>query len=126
MKRSVILTITSLLSIVLLILHVTDDIVRGVDTAGPITLIFLAVLAVLLYGTLVLAERRSGYISTLVVGIAAAAMPAIHLRAAGMVNMTKPGTFFFLFTLFMLGMLGGFGIILSVRGLVNKEWVQSK
>lgn len=117
MKCGLVLTITSLLSIVLLILHMTDDIVRGVDTAGPTNLIALAVLVLLLYGTLVFAERRWGYICTLLVGIAAAGMPAIHLRAVGMVNMTKPGTFFFLFTLFMLGMLGGLGIILSVHGL---------
>jgi hypothetical protein len=123
MKRSVMLTIACLLSIFLLLLHVTDDIARGVETAGPANLI---VLAFLLYGTLVLAERRLGYISTLILGIAAAGMPAIHLRAAGMVNMSKPGSYFFLFTLFALGVLGGFAIILSVRGLVNPQWGQSR
>src|SRR5580704_18993787 len=122
MKRSVMLTIACLLSIFLLLLHVTDDIARGVETAGPANLI---VLALLLYGTLVLAERRLGYISTLILGIAAAGMPAIHLRAAGMVNMSKPGSYFFLFTLFALGVLGGFAIILSVRGLLNPQWGQS-
>ncbi len=78
MKRSVMLTIASLLSIILLILHVADDIFRGVDTAGPANLIALAVLTLLLYGTLVLAERRWGYITTLIVGIAAAGMPVIN------------------------------------------------
>lgn len=126
MKRSVMLTIASLLSIILLILHVADDIFRGVDTAGPANLIALAVLTLLLYGTLVLAERRWGYITTLIVGIAAAGMPVIHLRAVGMVNMAKPGSYFFLSTLFMLGVLGGLGIILSVRGLVNPQWGQNK
>jgi hypothetical protein len=126
MKRSVMLTIACLLSIFLLLLHVTDDIARGVETAGPANLIVLAVLAFLLYGTLVLAERRLGYITSLIVGIAAAGMPAIHLRAAGMVNMSKPGSYFFLFTLFALGVLGGFAIILSVRGLLNPQWGQSR
>jgi hypothetical protein len=125
MKRSVMLTISSLLSILLLLLHITDDIIRGVDTAGPATNIALAVVAILLYGTLVLAERRSGYIFTLLVGIAAAGMPVIHL-GVGTVNIAKPGSFFFLFTLFALGMLGGFGIILSVRGLWNPQWMQSR
>jgi hypothetical protein len=41
-------------------LHITDDIVRGISKAQPSN-IALAVLVVLLYGTLVLAERRSGY-----------------------------------------------------------------
>ncbi len=126
MKRSVMLTIASLLSILLLILHVADDIVRGVDTAGPMNLIALAILAILLYGTLVLAGRRSGYIITLLIGMAAAGMAVLHLRATGLVNIAKPGTYFFLFTLFALGVLGVFGIILSVRGLRNPQWGESK
>jgi hypothetical protein len=126
MKRSVMLTIASLLSILLLTLHVTDDIVRGMDKARPPTNIALAVLAIFLYGTLVLAGRRWGYISTLLVGISAAGMPAIHLRG-GIGNLVKTsGGFFFLWTLFALGVLGGFCIILSVRGLVNPQWGQSK
>jgi hypothetical protein len=59
MKQNVMLTIASLLSILLLTLHITDDIVRGISKAEPSN-IALAVLVVLLYGTLVLAERRSG------------------------------------------------------------------
>jgi len=37
MKRSVMLTIASLLSILLIMLHVTDDIVRGWTRHGPQT-----------------------------------------------------------------------------------------
>src|SRR6267142_6432678 len=53
MKNNDKLTIASLLSILLLTLHVTDDIVRGISKAEPSN-IALAVLVVLLYGTLVL------------------------------------------------------------------------
>ena len=126
MKPNVMLTIASLLSILLLLLHLTDDIIRGISPAGPWTLIVLPVAAVLLYGTLVLTERRSGYIITLIVGIAAVSMPAMHLRGAGAFNTVKPGSFFFLFTLFALGVLGVFSIILSVRGLWSPQWGQSK
>ena len=126
MKQNVMLTIASLLSILLLLLHLTDDIIRGISPAGPWTLIVLPVAAVLLYGTLVLTERRSGYIITLIVGIAAVSMPAMHLRGAGTFNIVKPGSFFFLFTLFALGVLGVFSIILSVRGLWSPQWGQSK
>jgi hypothetical protein len=127
MKRSVMLTIASLLSILLLMLHVTDDIVRGMDKAGLANFIAIAILVVWLYGTLVLTERRPGYIITLMGGIIATLVPVIHLRGAGIVNVVKSsGGFFFLWTLSALGVLGIFSIILSVRGLWNPQWGQSR
>jgi hypothetical protein len=127
MKRSVMLTIASLLSILLLMLHVTDDIVRGMDKAGPANFIAIAILVVWLYGTLALTERRPGYIITLIGGIIATVVPVIHLRGTGIVNVVKSsGGFFFLWTLFALGVLGIFSIILSVRGLRNPQWCQSR
>jgi hypothetical protein len=127
MKRSVMLTIASLLSILLLMLHVTDDIVRGMDKAGLANFIAIAILVVWLYGTLVLTERRPGYIITLMGGIIATLVPVIHLRGAGIVNVVKSsGGFFFLWTLLALGVLGIFSIILSVRGLWNPQWGQSR
>ena len=127
MKRSVMLTIASLLSILLLMLHVTDDIVRGMDKAGPANFIAIAILVVWLYGTLVLTERRPGYIITLIGGIIATVVPVIHLRGTGIVNVVKSsGGLFFLWTLFALGVLGIFSIILSVRGLWNPQWGQSR
>jgi hypothetical protein len=103
----------SLLSILLLSIHVTLDIVRGVDTWGPLSLIGVLILVVLLYGTLVLPERRSGRVIMLFAGLFAAAMPVIHWR----VSMTKPNTFLFLWTLFALGTTGTLTAILAVRGL---------
>jgi hypothetical protein len=127
MKPSVMLTITSLLSILLMMLHVTDDIVRGMDKAGPANFIAIAILVVWLYGTLVLTERRPGYVITLIGGIIATVVPIIHLRGTGIVNVVKSsGGFFFLWTLFALGVLGIFSIILSVRGLWNPQWGQSR
>jgi hypothetical protein len=57
MKHNTMLTIASLLSILLLTLHITDDIVRGISKAESSN-IALLILAVFLYGTLVLPERR--------------------------------------------------------------------
>ena len=54
MKRNDMLTIASLLSILLLTLHITDDVVRGRSKAEPSNTA-LAVLVVLLYATMVLA-----------------------------------------------------------------------
>src|SRR5512142_2545210 len=73
MRPNATLVVTSLLSIVLLTLHVTDDIVRGISKAESSNTALL-VLVVLLYGTLVLYERRSGHVIMLLVGFLAAAM----------------------------------------------------
>ena len=117
MTHNAMLTVTSLLSILLLTLHVTDDIVRGISKAEPSN-IALLVLVVLLYGTLVLRERRSGHVIMLLVGLFAAGMPVIHMRGAHYGEIAKSaGGFFFVWTLWALGGLGGLTLILSARGL---------
>jgi hypothetical protein len=117
MKQNVMLIIASLLSILLLTLHITDDIVRGISKAEPSN-IALAVLVLLLYGTLVLGERRSGHAIMLLVGLFAAAMPVMHMRGAHYGEIaTSAGGFFFVWTLWALGGLGGFTFILAARGL---------
>src|SRR6478672_9653574 len=117
MKQNVMLPIASLLSILLLTLHVTDDIVRGISKAESSNTA-LIVLVVFLYGTLVLAERRSGHIIMLLVGLFAAAMPVIHMRGTHYGEIAKStGGFFFVWTLWALGGLGGLTFILSARGL---------
>ena len=117
MKEGTILVVTSLLSILLLTLHITDDIVRGISKAEPSN-IALIVLALLLYGTLILGERRLGYVAMRLVGLFAAAMPVIHMRGAHYAEIAKSaGGFFFVWTLWALGGLGGFTLFLSARGL---------
>ena len=117
MKENTILVVTCLLSILLLTLHVTDDIVRGISKAEPSN-IALVVLVVFLYGTLLLAGRRSGYVIMLLVGLFAAAMPVLHMRGVHYGEIARSaGGFFFVWTLWVLGGLGGLTFILSARGL---------
>ena len=117
MKDATILVVTSLLSILLLTLHITDDIVRGISKAEPSN-IALIVLALLLDGTLIRGERRWGYVATLLVGLLAAAMPVLHMRGAHYAEIARSaGGFFFVWTLWALGGLGGVTLILSSQGL---------
>jgi hypothetical protein len=117
MKENVVLAVASLLSILLLTLHVTDDIVRGISKAESSN-IALLVLAFFLFGTLVLTERRSGHVIMLLIGLFAAAMPVIHMRGAHYPEIARSaGGFFFVWTLWALGGLGGLTFILSARGL---------
>ncbi len=117
MNNNGVLKITSLLSLVLLTLHVTDDIVRGISKAESSNTA-IVVLVVLLYGTLVLAERRWGHVIMFLVGFFALAMPVLHMRGAHYPEIAaSTGGFFFVWTLWALGALGGVTMILSVRGL---------
>jgi hypothetical protein len=54
----------------------------------------------------------------LLVGLFAAGMPVIHMRGAHYGEIAKSiGGFFFVWTLWALGALGGLTFILSARGL---------
>jgi hypothetical protein len=118
-KLNVILTITSLLSILFMALHLTDDIVRGMEPGGLSDVALgVLVLVVWLYGTLVLAGRRSGYVIILLVSLLGAIVPVIHLKGNGVGEIAKTsGGFFFVFTLLALGVTAVFSVILSMLGL---------
>jgi len=127
MKHSVMLTITSLLSILFFTFHLTDDIVRGIEPGGISNLIGGGLISVVwLYGTLVLAERRSGYVIILLGALLSLAVPVLHMKgrgvgvASGIAN--SSGGFFFVWTLIALGVTGLFSVILSARGLWSLPW----
>ena len=118
MKPNNLLTVASLVLLLLLTIHVTDDIVRGFDEAGLVNMIAITVAAVLLYGTLILRERLSGHIIMLLISIFAVGMPVIHLRSPHINDTARSaGGFFFIWTLWALGVIGIFVIILAVRGI---------
>jgi hypothetical protein len=121
MKQNRTLVICSLLSLLLLTFHLTDDIVRGISPADSTNLTVVPFAALFLYGMLELADRRSGHIIMFFVGLLSLAMPWMHMRGTryGAVAASNGG-FFFVWTLFALGGLGLFCIVVSVREL----WIQ--
>lgn len=140
MKRDLPLIVTSLLSTLLLTFHLTQDTLyarAGTDEALGSTLVAAPVLALFLYGALVLAERRSGYLIMLVESIAALGMPLIHTmgpmgaltRPARALNgevATSAGAFLFFWTLMALGVTGTFALLRSVRGLLSQRSGQAR
>jgi hypothetical protein len=130
MKHNVMLTIASLLSLLLLTLHLADDIVRGFEKGGVENLIAVPISVVWLYGTLVLAERRSGYVIILLGSLLGSAVPVIHMMGKGVgvgSNIANSsGAFFFVWTLLALGVTALFSVIISVRGLWSPQWGQSR
>jgi len=120
MKQNVLLTIASLLSILLSTFHLSDDIVRGMEKGGASNLIAIPILVVWLYGTLALAERRSGYVIVLLGSLLGLAIPLVHMRGAGVgaqVAKVPSGGFFFVWTMIALGVTALFSRILSARAL---------
>jgi len=124
MKHNVMLTITSLLSILFVTFHLADDIVRGFEKGGVSNLTAVPIFVVWLYGTLVLAERRSGYVIILLFSLLGLAVPVLHMTGKGVGGeiAKSSGGFFFVWTLIALGVTALFSVILSVRGLWSLPW----
>jgi hypothetical protein len=125
MKQNVTLTIASLLSILFMTFHLTDDIVRGMEPGTLSNLIALPILVVQLYGTLVLAGKRSGYVIILLGALLGLVVPVIHMKGAGGGGAIAKsnGAFFFIWTVLALGVTALFSVILSARGLwENLPW----
>jgi hypothetical protein len=120
MKDDLKLTITSLLTILFMTIHLSDDIVRGFEGGGPRTVTGVLMMVALLYGTIILGGRRSGYIIMLLGAILGAGVPVIHMMGKGLAGgrvANTHGAFFFVWTLIALQVVAIFSLILSVRGL---------
>ena len=119
MKQNVTLTIASLLSVLFMTVHTTDDIVRGMEPGTLFDLITLPILVVQLYGTLVLLGKRSGYVIILLGSLLLLVVPVVHMKGAGVGGAIakSDGAFFFIWTLLALGVTALFSVILAARGL---------
>ena len=126
MKHSVALTIASLLSVLFFTFHLADDIVRGFEPGKLSNLPALPIFVVWLYGTLVLAGRRSGYIITFLGGLFSLVVPLAHMRGKGVGVASSihnsSGAFFFVWILIAIGVTGLFAAVLSARALWSFPW----
>ena len=117
MKNSTMLTITSLLSILFLTFHQADDIIIGYAPGGVANMVAISIVVVWLYAALVLTERRSGYVISLLFSLLASGVPVIHMTGLGLGAGKSAGATFFVWTLLALGLTSIFGVILSVHWL---------
>ena len=119
MKQNGILVIASLLSILLLTFHLTDDIVREMEPGTLFDLIPVPILAVWLYGTLALPERPSGYVIVLLGSLLGLVVPVVHMKGLGVGGpiAKSPGGFFFIWTLYAISVTSFFSVILAASGL---------
>ena len=120
MRPNIVWTIASLLTLLLGTFHLADDINRGMSPGGLPNLAVVVVGVVWLYATLILFERRSGYIIVLVASLLMMVVPIIHLSGPGVGFGThRSGGLFFIWTLLALGVTALFSVILSLRALWN-------
>jgi hypothetical protein len=108
----------------LFILHISDDVVRGIDRIGPATLIGVGIFVLWLYGTLTLGDRRSGYVIMLL-GSLFGAVPALAHMITGVsrtLARSPDGALVFIFTLWALAVTATFSVVLSARGLWRRDW----
>jgi hypothetical protein len=120
MKHNVMLTIASLLSILFLTFHLSDEIARGIEPGGLKNATGVLILLVWLFGTLVLAGRRSGYIIVLLGSVLGSGIPVLHMTGSGLVGgriANSSGILFWVWTLMTLGVTASFSLILSAHGL---------
>ena len=121
MKRSTMLVVASLLSIVFVTLHMADDIIRGYEKGGLPNLVIVPICVVWLYGTLLLANRRSGYVIVLIASLLGLLVPYFHMRGNGVGVSPRvvgtSGAFFFVWTMLALGVTALFSVVLATGEL---------
>ena len=101
------LTAASLLTILLMMFHLTGDILFKTAPAGLSNLFAVFIFVVLLCGTLLLAGRRAGYIIIFFGSVLGLIIPVIHMKGPRGVIGGEIGNsseaFFFVWTLLALG-----------------------
>ncbi len=80
MKQTAMLTTASLLTILLMTFHLAGDILFQMSPAGLSNLFAVFLFVVLLYGTLLLAGRRAGYIIIFFESVLGLVMPVVHMK----------------------------------------------
>ena len=113
MRRNVTLALVSLLNLLLLIVHLTQDTLRQAEGSVEYPIPML-VFSLLLYASLMAPDRVWGYIVMLLGGLFGAAMIVVHAKGT---VVGKSGGFFFVWTLFALTATGWVTMLLSGRGL---------
>jgi len=120
MKENLLLSITSLLTIVLVTFHLSDEITRGMERGGLNMVIPIFILAGWMYGALALSGRRSGYIILLLGAIIGMGVPFVHMAGAGLVSSriaNSRAAFFWVWQNFTLGVISACSFMLALRGL---------
>ena len=114
------LVVTSVLSILLVLLHVAEDIVRGFEPGGLKHIQTILTMGLWLYGTLALSGRRFGYALMLLGGLLGCLVSLAHMRGAGLVGgrmANADGLLLWVFPQLVLGVTASVSAVLAAQGL---------
>lgn len=114
------LVVTNVLAIVLVILHTSDDIVRGFEPDGLKHIQTILTMGLWLYGTLALSGRRSGHVLMLLGSMLGVLVSIAHMIGAGLVGgrvANTDGRLLWVFTPLMLGVIASASVVLAAQGL---------
>jgi hypothetical protein len=120
MNHRITLTVASLLSVVLVTIHLADDVARGIDEGDLSMFTAVPFLALWAYAALLLAERRAGYVIILLLSLAGVGICLLHMRGNGLAGGRIAGTegiLFWAWTLLTLGVTCTLSIGLALQGL---------
>jgi hypothetical protein len=119
-KQKDLLTVLSLLAIVLVAMHIADDYVHGFDRRVVDNPYGILILVVWSSGVLLLRDHLIGRIVILLGGLMAIGVAILHLNGRGYGDefLKTDGALRFIWTLYMLGTIGGVILIAAIRELV--------
>ncbi len=119
MKQAQILTVLALLQVLFLTFHLTDDTLRaprGTPEAWGSTFVAVPLLVLWMYAALFLVERRAGLVIVLTLSVSSIGMSLLHMAGSWGIGGRQPA-FFFIWTMYVLAVVGLLSIFLAVDGL---------
>jgi hypothetical protein len=121
MKQKDLLTVLSLIAIVLTTMHVADDYVHGFDLHVVDEPYGILIFVVWSTGVLLLRDSLVGRVIVLLGSLVAIGMPVLHLngRGYGVEYLKVDGALRFIWTLYLLGTIGGIILIGIIREMVS-------
>src|SRR5579864_6510902 len=121
MRKNDLLALMSLISLVLLSVHVADDYVQGFDRHVVDTPYGILVFVLWACGIFLLRERLIGQVILLCGGLVALAMPVLHLNGRFPADFARAdGAWRFVWTLYAVGTIGALTVILAARELFSR------
>jgi hypothetical protein len=120
MRHNRTLVMTSLLSIFLVLFHVSEDIVRGFEPGGFKHIQTILTMSLWTYGTVALTGRRSGYLLMLLGALLGSLVSIAHMRGPGLVGgriANSDGILLWVLSELLLGVTACVSVVLAAQGL---------